>query len=81
MFEICAKSILGGNIYVHSKFSCVHSSQDLCVRARAQLRGNIDRHYINSAIVTPLIIPVPGQLRGGQAEETPWWYGGNPWRR
>jgi len=35
MYEICAKSFLEGTFYVHSKFSCVRSSHDLCMSAHA----------------------------------------------
>jgi len=36
------KNIFVGNIYVRSKFSCVHSSHDLCVRAHAHsLEGTL----------------------------------------
>jgi len=35
VYEICTKYIIGRNIYVRSKFSCMRSSHDLCARARA----------------------------------------------
>src|SRR6218665_3401646 len=36
------KTQFGGNIYVRSKFSCVRSSHDLCVRAHARsLEGTL----------------------------------------
>jgi len=36
------KNIFGGNIYVRSKFSCVHSSHDLYVHAQAHsLEGTL----------------------------------------
>ena len=36
------KSLVGSNIYVHSKFSCVRSSQGLCARAHAHsLKGTL----------------------------------------
>ena len=39
--KLCA-NILGRNIHVRFKFSCVRSSHGLCARAQcAQLRGNI----------------------------------------
>ena len=41
MYEICAK-IFGRNIYVRSKFSCVRSSHDMCVRAHTHsLEGTL----------------------------------------
>jgi len=41
VLNICA-NIIGRNIYVRFKFSCVRSSHGLCARAQcAQLRGNI----------------------------------------
>src|SRR6218665_2653695 len=39
--KLCA-NILGRNIHVRFKFSCVGSSHGLCARACAQLRGNIN---------------------------------------
>jgi len=40
------KNIFGRNIYVRSKFFCVHSSHNLCgMRAHAHLRGNIGHGY------------------------------------
>jgi len=42
MYETCAKSIFGGNIYVCSKFSCVRSSHDLCACTHAHdLEGTL----------------------------------------
>ena len=43
------KKIVGGNIYVRSKFSCVHLSHDLCACARAHsLEGtlHITSHFL-----------------------------------
>jgi len=38
-----SKNIIGGNIPVHSKFSCVRSSHDLCACAHAHsLEGTLD---------------------------------------
>src|SRR6218665_659443 len=39
MYKICTKKLFLKEIYVCSKFYCVHSSHELC--AHAQLRGNI----------------------------------------
>jgi len=42
VYKICAKHIIGGNIYVRSKISCVRSSHNLCARAQAHsLEGTL----------------------------------------
>ena len=52
MYKMCAKHIFKRKIYVRSKFTCVHSSHDLCVcvRTLAQLRGYIayNQHIMKS---------------------------------
>src|SRR6218665_1243950 len=42
MYEMWAKNIFNRKIYVHSKLSCVRSSQDLCARVHAHsLEGTL----------------------------------------
>jgi len=42
MYEICAKHIFGMNIYMHSKFSCVRLSHELCMHAHVHsLEGTL----------------------------------------
>jgi len=54
-------NIFERNIYVRSKFSCVRSSHGLCVRTRAQLRGNIHKHIHKK--VTPTKIKSCGVVK------------------
>ena len=48
--KLCA-NVLGRNIYVRFKFSCMRSSHGLCARARAQLKGNIVNDLFSQVLV------------------------------
>jgi len=48
VYEMCAKNISGGNLYVRSKFSCVRSFHDLSARAHAHsLEGTLIISQLN----------------------------------
>src|SRR6218665_427698 len=42
MYEMCAKTFFKEKMYVRSKFSCVRSSHDLCVRAHTHSLDPLD---------------------------------------
>jgi len=46
VYKICARNSFGRNIYVHSKFSCVRLSHNLCARLHAHsLEGTLDTSW------------------------------------
>ena len=52
MYEICAKTSLEGTLNVHSKFSCVRSSHDLCERTHV--------HSLEGTLLTTPSVFKPG---------------------
>jgi len=46
VYEVYAKSIFGGNVYVRYKFSCVRSFHDLCAHKHTHnLEGTLIERY------------------------------------